>query len=403
MALAQDYPDAESSFFKRCNMQRALIITLALLSPMAVLAQAKQKITTTEVVEALPENLTSPQQVYVVQQNPQQTVQAAPQQVIRTQPVTVVEDTPLRESKAEALRRNRVEVEQETETRIVEKLESERMRAEKERADKIMQSLEGKKEEAPVVQAAPPVVAPVQPSPFQYPAATMQPVQVAAPVQVVEASSSVSSESIKEELKKDEEKPKFYIGGLGGFADYPGYKNIQGKYAAGFNVGIQFPERFIVEGSLIFSKYDLELVPSGYGSYYNYGVSEFMDIKQTNISGALKYRVLEGRISPVVGVLAGYTRRDYSMIQRNNYNSYYYSTQPNNITSNAFDMGISGGMAVDLSKNFALDMDVKYMFNLSYDVDSAYKTSLVNNQANSRKSPEELDYVIIGVGGRLTF
>lgn len=79
----------------------------------------------------------------------------------------------------------------------------------------------------------------------------MQPVQVAAPVQVIESSSSISSDSIKEEIKS-EEKPRFYVGGLGGFADYPGYKNIQGKYAAGFNLGIQFPERLIVEGSIIY-------------------------------------------------------------------------------------------------------------------------------------------------------
>lgn len=146
----------------------------------------------------------------------------------------------------------------------------------------------------------------------------------------------------------------------------------------------------------------LKIIPSGYGSYYNYGVSEFMDIKQTNISGGLKYRILEGRISPVVGALAGYTRRDYSMVQGNTY-SYYNSNQPNSVTSHAFDMGLSGGLAVDLTKNFALDMDVKYMFNLSYDVDSSYKSSLVNNQAGNRKSPEELDYVLIGVGGRLSF
>lgn len=83
MGLAQDTYDLECSFFfKRCKMQRALILTVALLSPMAVLAQPKQRVTTTEVVEAMPENLTAPQQVYVVQQNPQPVVQSTVQSTV---------------------------------------------------------------------------------------------------------------------------------------------------------------------------------------------------------------------------------------------------------------------------------------------------------------------------------
>ncbi len=381
-------------------MQKALILTLALISPLMVEAQQRQQprqtISEAEVVEAMPENISapqqvSPQQVYVVQNAPTQ----SNAQVVRTQPVTVVEDTPLKESRAEALRRSRVDVEQETETRIVEKLETERLKAEKERADNIMQALEGKKKEEPVY-----VAPPVQSSPFQYPAATQQ-VQVA-PVQVVESSPVITSDVLKEEMKSEssEERSRFFIGGLGGYADYPGYKNIQGKYAAGFNLGIQFPERIIIEGSMIFSRYDLEVVPAAGNYTYNYyGTSEFMTIKQTNVTIGAKYRLLEGRMSPVVGVLAGYTRRDYTRTQGN----YYYPSQYNDIKSQAFDMGLSGGLTIDLNKNFALDFDLKYMFNLSYSVDTTYKESLMNHQANGRKTPEELDYVLIGVGGKVQF
>lgn len=380
-------------------MQKALVLTLALLSPTVILAQQVQSIASQEVVEAMPQNITAPQLVTTVPQQqvvtvPAQNTQPAQQVnvVYRTQPLTVVEDTPLRESKAEQLRKSRIEVEQATENRIVEKLEEERMKAERERAEKLLLSLEGKKEE-PVVTVQP--VAPVvqQPvTPFQYPALS-QPIQVA-PTQIVsEPAPIVSSDVLKEEFKEEKkEEAKFYVTGMGGFADYPGVSNIKGMYAAGFTAGMAFPERVLVEGGAIFSKYKLEEVPAYYTGTL---LPVIKDMNQMNLLGAVKYQILDGRIRPVVGLIGGYTKRTYSDRQ-------YFVYQSNEITSHAFDMGLSGGVDVKLTDNFGVSADLRYMFNISYDVDSPYEMSFAN-PTNGRPTPEELDYYLFSVGARLQF
>ena len=386
-------------------MQKSLVYMLMAVSPLvAVVALAqtttimpaapqgqnqRQVIRADEVVEADNRNIMPPQQVYVVQNAPNQNApnnqQQAPAVVMRPQQVTVVEDTPLKESRAEGLRRSRMEVEAETEQRIVERLESERMRAEKERSDRIAKALEGKAEEPAPVQPAVqqvPIVQPMQ----------MQPIQQAPVVAVVEPMPvvSASSESIKDDLQPVEEKTRFYVSGLGGFGDYPGISNIKGVYAAGVSVGMIFPERLIAEGSLLFSTYDVEPVTG----YLNPVYPMIKQMDQTNVTAGVKYQIMDGRIRPTIGVLGGYTRRIYSDRQ-------YYRSSPD-VTSHAFDVGVSTGADVELSKTFSMGMDFKYFWNMTYRVDTAYQTSMVNPQQFGRPV-EGLEYYLLTFGARLTF
>lgn len=370
-------------------MQKAFF-TLILMAPLTVLAQQivvqPQTVVQPEVVDvAATSNIVAPQQISAPVATPQQiyVVQPAPQPVVPPQQISVVEDTPLKESKAEALRRSRMEVEAETEQRIVEKLETERMKAERERAEQITKALDGKKEE----EAKPAEVAPV---PVIQPA-QMQPIQQAPVVSVSEADTVIATATpeIKEEIK--EEKARIYVSGMGGIGDYPGVKNVQGMYAAGFAAGVIFPERLIAEGSFLMSTYDVEPV-SGYNNPIYPNIKQ---IDQMNFLGAVKYQLLDGRIRPVLGVLAGYTKRVYSDKQ------YYYYQGPD-ITSHAFDMGLSAGADVELAKNFAVGMDFRYMWNMSYRVEGQYQASLINPQQFG-KPVESLDYFLLTFGGRLTF
>src|SRR5690606_19337259 len=145
----------------------------------------------------------------------------------------LVQDTPLQESNADKLRKQRVEMEQQTESKIVEKLEESRMKAEQDRATKLLSNIEGaedkkeeKKEEEKVVEVAPTpvVVAP-------------QAIQVVAPEEPIVEPAPVS---VSAELSKLEEEPKsqtkMFMSLDGGFLSYSA-DNIQTVGAAGVTVG----------------------------------------------------------------------------------------------------------------------------------------------------------------------
>jgi hypothetical protein len=329
-----------------------------------------------EVVESS-QNLAAPGQV---NQSAPGTV-SQPTQVVNVQssapvstPVTVVEDSPLRESRADGIRRQRMEIETETEQKIVEKLESERIRAERERSEKLSKALDGKMEESerPVVQAAP-----IQP----------QVVYVREPAPVVEATTKAVPE-------KETSKNRFQISGMGGIGDYPSLSNVKGIYSAGVTAGMQFDDHFIVEGGWLFSSFDVQPIDP-YNPYANsayYPVIKSMD--QSNFFGGVKYLLLDGKVRPNFGGLLGYTRRVYKDRQ-------YYYPGPE-ITSNAFDAGLSSGLDVNLSDNFSIGMDLRYLFNLSYRVNGAPQTSIINPSQFNRPV-EEYSYYLVTIGARFTF
>ena len=51
-----------------------------------------------------------------------------------------------------------------------------------------------------------------------------------------------------------------YIGADLGTSEYPDILNIQGKVATGVGLGVELPNRFVVEGRFRYSGYDLEKV-----------------------------------------------------------------------------------------------------------------------------------------------
>lgn len=309
-----------------------------------------------------------------------------PTQVVNVQsatpvstPVTVVEEAPLRESRADSIRRQRQDIETETEQKIVEKLEAERIRAERERAEKISKALEGK------------AAADVQPVPAQpVQQAQMEP-QV---VYVREPAPVVTAESKTEATDVETTSNRLQISALGGIGDYPSLQNVKGIYSAGVTVGLKFEEPFIFEGGMLFSSFDVQPV-NPYTPYVNgYYYPEIKSMDQTNFFGGLKYIFLEDTIRPNIGTLVGYTRRVYKDRQ-------YYYPGPE-ITSNAFDAGLSTGLDINLSENFSAAFDLRYLFNLSYRISGAPQTSIINPSQFNRPI-EEYSYYLVTIGGRFTF
>lgn len=287
---------------------------------------------------------TSVQPIYILQQPPQQ-----PQ----VQPPTNVEATPVKESRAEQLRKQREEVEHQTESKLIERLEDDRLLSEKERADRIF-GASASPTPAPAVVPAPaaPVVAPV--------AIQQQQQQVVTPVM---APTEVTTVSVKHEdvIEKKDDKAKISIGGMAGLGSYPTVNNIKGAYATGLLVDLEFAERLGVEATGVYSTYDVQNLTPCLGCFNNNAL--VTTLNQWNFTGAFTYHVLSGRVSPVVGALAGYTRRNYSA-------RVSFGPSSQSVTgSSAFDGGFLIGVDVGATEKLTIGADIRYLMNLSYRTD----------------------------------
>lgn len=389
---------------------------------------------TNTVVEVTPTNT---QNVHV-QQTPIVLQQAPVYQVMRQeQPVTVVEGKHLRDSKADSLRKARTDMETDTEHKIVEKLEEARMRDEAARAEKLFGGASasasasaaafGSGAAAAASASATAIV--VAPAPTPAPAPIM--VQPVAPptVEVVGASASaaaaasasgstaaasaaaeakleVRTESepvfvrseIRERLEDREpvrrhDKQQLYIGALAGMGEYPDVINMQGNGSTGFAVGVVTKNRVVVEGSFQYSGYDIEDLQ--YGSSGAFPI--FKELTQYNTSAAIKFQILPGSFRPFLGGVASYVHRTYSNAQ----NNYYGSAA--DCSTQAVDVGVTAGLDLSITDNFAVGADFKYMTNVTSRQDSQYKQSIVSQNNNFGTPVEELQYYTLSVVGKFLF
>lgn len=293
--------------------------------------------------------------------------QQQPNIYVQKQNATVVEDTPLTESAADKMRKQRMEMEQQTESKIVEKLEEARMKAEQARAAKLLTGLEDKQEEEKkedkkaeeVVVAAPVVAAPVVVAPEAV--QVVEPAPIAAPVIEVKA-----------ELSKLDEAPienkKYYMTLDTGFVAYDA-DNVDTGVGVGTNFGAIFDDRYIVEGNFLFTRANIESVTQPVAFTPSGIYPTIIQMDQYGFGGTFKYRILKTRISPYVGGSLAYTYRNY----KNEQSPYGYSTCPYyncdlDASSWAVDMGLLAGADIGLSNNFSVGSEFKYMFNVAYDV-----------------------------------
>jgi len=316
---------------------------------------------------------------------------------VEEQPPTVVEASPLEESKASRIRKNRIEAEKSTEDKLVEKLEKDRISAEQERArraEKMFDASNDDKDERnnkdeDEDKNKDKVIVVEEPAPSVYQA----PVSVVAPAPIEQ---TIMAQEKKEEVAPQEDPTHYYIMGLGGVSDYTSAKNVKGLYAVGVAGGMEFPGRFIVETSFVYSLYDVE--ESGLDQYYVYFPTT-VRMEQKNISLTGKYAILGGRVRPMIGAIFSYTMRSFE----NRYPQYYTSSRP---ASWAIDGGLLGGVDVQLSKNFSIGGDFRYFMNLSYSRDEdprRYGYYGVYDTGRAGKPIEEMSYMVLGVNAAVRF
>lgn len=315
-------------------------------------------------------------------------------QAVQEQPTTIVEAAPLSESRAEALRKRRQGLEVNTEQKIVEKLEEARMEDEKARAERLFGNGFGAGRPE---QTAPAVIQP-QPEPVPVVIAPQAPVQAVAPVVAETAEDRVDVRSeIKaamEELSaKDEktDKQSYFIGGVVGLSEYPDAVNVKGNVATGVTIGLVTEDRIVVEGSFLYSDYEVQ----DYMSYY-----PWKDLTQYNFSAAVKYQLLPGKLRPFAGGVVGYTYRKASD-RYNSYAGYGASGSNGEGTSNAFDLGAAAGLDLQLTDSFSIGGEFRYMTNVSYRRDEKYPQYY--GAATGQSPIEEMDYYTVTLGGKFTF
>ncbi len=324
------------------------------------------------------------------------------------QPTTVVEASPLSDSRADKMRKQRQDTEVETEQKIVEKLEQSRLEDEKERADRLFGGkLDKKKEEAKVEEKAI-IVAPVY-TEHQMP--QQQVVITSEPEKRVTADDlSNTKREILDAIRADQTviavapapekpKPRYYMSALLGKADYTNAVNVQGKGAAGFLVGTDMRNHFMVEGGLLYSNYFIE------NNYFwgpnGNGAAVFKELDQYNIGMTVKYSPLSGRFKPLVGLGVNYTYRKYFDRAYVDWGGVYEIPDGNEATSNAIDMGYLLGLEMGISDTFSIGVDYRWNTNLIYRTDS----EIIDRRyrAAGTELVEEADYSIFTINAKVLF
>jgi hypothetical protein len=350
-------------------------------------------------------------QVNVGQSVEQRSAQVSQQ--TQKQPLTVIEATPIAESRADRMRKSRQEQEIATEQKIVEKLELSRLEDERRRSEVLFGDRFNNLMQQNTQQQA--TVTPAVVGDNNNVAVTTQ--QTAAPIAVIaepvkvdkEEKAELDREAIRGEVSaalaemkpREEEKAKdsSYFSGIIGSADYPDAKNVRGQYTLGVAYGKKFADRTVVEGSYLYSNFQVEQRDGGcffdpyIGTTSCYPRITEMNQHQTSLLA--KYQLLGGTFRPEVGAVASYTFRSYTDTQ--------FALSSDSVSSQAFDVGFMTGVSLELSQSFSLGFDFRYMQNLSNKVDSQFQKSYVQPYLKSDKPVERLNYYTMGLVLRSTF
>ena len=114
-----------------------------------------------------------------------------------------------------------------------------------------------------------------------------------------------------------------------------------------------------------------------------------MNQYQTYLSA--KFQIMSGAIRPNLGGLVSYSYRTYVTDAYTSFGP--AGTKTGN--SGAIDLGITAGVDIALNERFALGADLKYMFNMS--------ANLNGDTVAGASSPEKLNYYLLGIAAKMAF
>ncbi len=320
---------------------------------------------------------------------------SAPAPVMQEQPTTVIEAAPLTTSSADDLRKVEEQTEVQTEQKIAEKLEQERIAAEKERQQQILNSMSSLTPAASTQAAtAQPATAPQPPS-----------VIVVSPAQNQQSAPSKDQiqEMVKEDIsninKPNEETGHYFMSGSVGQINYHS-SDISSFGAASLSVGKEFPSNWDVSGDFGYSNNNVNQ------SYFL-----FQNMQQYSLGLTARYVFFNGMIRPSLGGAVDYVRRQYSGLQ--DATGTYYSAGGSPLdqqTTDAVDAGVVADIDLAVSKNFLIGLEYRYMMNVGYQYEGqnwmntqAYRNYLSSNGFGAPTPLEQQGYDLTSLVIRYLF
>ena len=311
---------------------------------------------------------------------------------VERRPKVVVESSPLDESKAARMRRQREEFEAQTEMKIVEKLEQDRIEAEQERARRLFGDKLQRQAEAPVHPVQPIVVAPVRSRAEQ----DLEREDFKQDLrEVITELKTVHKEDV--DVEEIELAPTYYVMPSFGVGSYPGINNVRGVYTLGVGLGAEYVNGLMLEGAFHFSSYDLFDCFGPGACSFALSQNNLLEMRQYSLGLNLKYQFNSaGRLRPIVGGVAALNMREYEQT--------FGGGRAQNISSNALDLGLMAGVAIEVSKMWSVVADIRYMFNVTNRIeDTGFNASFQARAANGSPVIEELDYTLFNIGLKFKF
>lgn len=196
--------------------------------------------------------------------------------------------------------------------------------------------------------------------------------------------------------KKKANSNNMYVMAVGGTSGYTEVSNVTGSYAVSGAVGY-FWDSFMLELGAGMSKYTMDVRNfSTFSGRNNYDVDAY------NFQAGAKYRILDGSIVPIAGVVLAYTNRKFT-VSNATQNAFSVSSTTSG-DSQTVDAGISAGVDYEFNHDYALGVDLKYMFNISNSASSSNNNTSNMAAAGYSGTPiESLSYYVAGISGRMNF
>lgn len=238
-------------------------------------------------------------------------------------------------------------------------------------------------------------------------AATAQPAAPPAPAEAaVNAADEVADKKLEDEVNLaaagentaviENQKTnisKMYVTGVMGAGSYPSVSNVNQGYALSVALGYNFSERIAGEAGMVLAQYKMDI-----RNMTALNRRDDYDVNQYGAYVGAKYRfdnLFSTKLKPNVGASLLYSYRDYKLT---NMNTGSNSNSTGN--SNAWDAGLSAGLEYALGAQYAVGVDVKYMFNLANRINNAYINPTFGYTGSQLES---LQYYTAGLSATVNF
>ena len=370
-------------------MKQLVIILMGSFLSLPVIAEEIVEIDKEDLVIAEKEGVSAKADPKVVIMNNQQVDQQSMHDQnaqVSNQPVVRVIGAPISTTYAADLKKSRQEAETQTEQKIVEQLESSRLRDEQERLKKLF----GQKAAQKTVVA--------------HPSETI----------AVEDGKVVDNSEIYAELVspvQDKDEDSVYVGvHLGQSSNLTrAIKNINSHGSFGLSFGASDDSGLILESSFLYSKHALSMSDMYSNNTDNYGSYDSTNIYQLSGVLSLKYTPSSNRFKPYVGTSISYNYWVYSdnTNSRNACDGLTLDSCDNQNKADSIDLGANVGADFQLNKRisigFNLFVNILNIYNnritetndydYYYDYDAEYESIKV----------EETNWIIASINAKLYF